>query len=108
MSTYRSVQMFVSEQSHPDLFAYLLTNAKLAKNLYNASLFRLRQVFTAQNKETLTENELEIQTEQLAVCKKHGLEPLTLLSYNRLELMMREFWNPDFLLVFRCNARNHV
>lgn len=41
-----TVPMVVSEKSFREVFSFAEDNSALAKNLYNAALFRIRQVFT--------------------------------------------------------------
>lgn len=47
--------MVVSEKSFREVFSFAEDNSALAKNLYNAALFRIRQVFTGWGKEKLTD-----------------------------------------------------
>ena len=93
---YKSVQMYITKQSNPVFFDYFYQNACLAKNLYNASLYRVRQTFTASKKTSLTTNEQEVANEQALVCKTLGCKPQTVLTYHRLEKMMRQTNNPDY------------
>ena len=57
---YHTLQIQV-KQSNP-LYAYLERTSHLANNLYNAGLFRCRQLITASKKEQkdLTENEKKV------------------------------------------------
>ena len=50
-----TVPMVVSEKSFWEVFSFAEDNSALAKNLYNAALFRIRQVFTGWGKEKLTD-----------------------------------------------------
>lgn len=50
-----TVPMVVSEKSFREVFSFAEDNSALAKNLYNAALFRIRQVFTGWGKEKLTD-----------------------------------------------------
>lgn len=50
-----TVSMVVSEKSFREVFSFAEDNSALAKNLYNAALFRIRQVFTGWGKEKLTD-----------------------------------------------------
>jgi putative transposase len=93
---YKSVQMYITKQSNPVFFDYFYQNACLAKNLYNASLFRVRQTFTASMKSSLTTNEQEIVDEQALVCSTLGCKSQTVLTYHRLEKMLRLTHNPDY------------
>ena len=70
---------------------------RLSKNLYNAALFRIRQVFTGWDKEERTENEeevfREVRTMQAAYPK---VKVRRVLSYRALDAVMRANRNPDF------------
>ena len=72
-------------------------SAPLAKLLYNAALFRVRQTFTGWDKEIRTENEKEV-FDELALLKKAypKLNVRRVISYNALEKLMRVTDNPDF------------
>ena len=86
----------VIDNRHP-LYSYLFDFCKLSKNLYNASLFRLRQNFTANNKEHLSDNEKEVLQEIYKVVDTYSYsKPKTLISYKFLDKQMRVTNNPDF------------
>ena len=53
-------QTIISRRKHPGIFDHLGKNAALANNLYNASLFRIRQVFTGWDKPARTANEQQV------------------------------------------------
>ena len=76
-----------------EMFSYFDTLAHKAKNLYNASLFRIRNAFTAHGKTNLTSNEKEVLNE-LALLK--GQKTYHVLGYMMLERVMRATKNPDF------------
>ena len=92
-----AIPMVISKESFEQIFTFAEDNSALAKNLYNASLFRIRQVFTGWNKtkrtdlEQLVFDELK-QTE--AVYK--SFKPRHVLSYAALDKIMRATGNPDF------------
>ena len=46
----RAIPMIVSEANFKDIYAFADQYSKLAKALYNAALFRIRQVFTGWDK----------------------------------------------------------
>ena len=52
---YRTDRIYVSAQH--EMFPYFDELAHKAKNLYNASLFRIRNTFTAHDKTNVTSNE---------------------------------------------------
>ena len=52
-----AIPMVISKESFEQIFTFAEDNSALAKNLYNAALFRIRQVFTGWNKTKRTELE---------------------------------------------------
>lgn len=79
-----------------ELYGYCSKMTSLSRSLYNASLFRVRNIFTGFDKESLSDLEKEVfsevlQTEQACNCKIRNI-----ISYNSLEKMMRITANPDF------------
>ena len=54
----------VDNTLYDEMFPYFDTLAHKAKNLYNASLFRIRNAFTAHDKTSLTSNEKEVLDEE--------------------------------------------
>ena len=60
---YRVVRTVLKQKKDPGLYEYLDHHMHLSNNLYNATLFRIRQNFTSRKKEHPTENELEVQRE---------------------------------------------
>ena len=50
----------LSKEKYPEIFGRMEKNLHLSKNLYNAALFRIRQVFTGWEKRVRTENEAEV------------------------------------------------
>ena len=87
----------LSKDKYPEVFEQMEQNLRLSKNLYNAALFRIRQVFTGWDKEERTENEEEAFRE---VCIMQAAYPKVkvrrVLSYRALEAVMRANGNPDF------------
>ena len=88
---YRVDRIYVNTQH--EMFPYFNTLAHKAKNLYNASLFRIRNAFTAHGKTNVTSNEKEV-LDELALLK--GQKDYCVLGYVVLERLMRVTQNPDF------------
>lgn len=88
---YRTDRIYVNTQH--EMFLYFDKLAHKAKNLYNASLFRIRNAFTAHGKTSLTSNEKEV-LDELALLK--GQEDYHVIGYIMLERLMRVTQNPDF------------
>ena len=88
---YRTDRIYVSTQH--EMFPYFDELAHKAKNLYNASLFRIRNTFTAHDKTNVTSNEKEV-LEELALLK--GQKTYRVLGYGVLQRLMRVTQNPDF------------
>lgn len=88
---YRTDRIYVNTQH--EMFPYFDELAHKAKNLYNASLFRIRNAFTAHGKTNLTSNEKEV-LDELALLK--GQKTYHVLEYIVLERLMRVTQNPDF------------
>lgn len=94
---YRIIRTRISKDRYPGLFAYIQGNALLARNLYNAALFRIRQNFSMKGKEKLTENEQQVLDEiRLVMDTCRAGKPGKFLSYSFLEKIMRTTENPDF------------
>ena len=88
---YRTDRIYVNTQH--EMFPYFDTLAHKAKSLYNASLFRIRNAFTAHGKTSLTSNEKEV-LDELALLK--GQKTYHVLGYGVLQRLMRVTQNPDF------------
>ena len=88
---YRTDRIYVNVQH--EMFPYFDKLAHKAKSLYNASLFRIRNAFTAHGKTSLTSNEKEV-LDELALFK--GQKTYRVLGYMLLERLMRVTQNPDF------------
>ena len=88
---YRTDRIYVSKQH--EMFSYFDGLAHKAKNLYNASLFRIRNAFTAHDKVNVTSNEKEV-LDELALLK--GQKTYRVLGYGILQRLMRVTQNPDF------------
>ena len=90
-------QTVVAKNRHPEIYNLLDQNAVLANNLYNAVLFRIRQVFTGWDKTARTANEAQVfceleQTE--AVYPK--LHIRRVLTWTVLDKVLRVTNNPDY------------
>ena len=94
---YLAERTILTEGIHKQVFAMADRNARLAKLLYNAALFRMRQAFTGWEKTARTENEKEVFRELDLLKKAYpGLGTGRVLSYRALEKLMRVTDNPDF------------
>ena len=54
---YLAERIVITKDVHRQFYELADCNARLAKQLYNAALFRLRQTFTGWEKDARTENE---------------------------------------------------
>ncbi|MBQ8053781.1 MAG: transposase, partial [Lachnospiraceae bacterium] len=87
----------VSRTKYPEICGQMEEWLRLSKNLYNAALFRIRQVFTGWNKEKRTDNEEEVfgEVRVMQAAYPH-IKVRRVLSYRALEAIMRANGNPDF------------
>ena len=78
-------------------YSYCDNLCRKAKLLYNAALFRVRNVFTGYEKEHRTENEIGV-FEEIAMLQKAypTIHVRKVISYYHLEKLMRVTDNPDF------------
>ena len=93
----KAVPMILSEDNFKQIFAFADRNSRLAKLLYNAALFRIRQVFTGWNKEERTDLEKSVFAE--IQCAKETYKDFTcrrVFSYKALDRTLRANKNPDF------------
>ncbi|MGI6055461.1 MAG: hypothetical protein ACOYBD_00555 [Bilifractor sp.] len=87
----------VNHDSFPQIYDFAEKNSALAKNLYNAALFRIRQVFCGWNRTSRTDNEKEVLEEIETVRQAYPkFNVRRVLSYTALEKIMRITCNPDF------------
>ena len=87
----------LSEAKYPGICGKLEQDLRLSKNLYNAALFRIRQVFTGWGKEERTENEKEVFEEVLIMQRAYpSVKVRRVLTYRALDAIMRANGNPDF------------
>ena len=83
---YTADTTVLSKDRYPGLFGHLEGSAELSKCLYNAALFRIRQVFTGWDKEDRSENEKAVFCE-IAVMKEvyPDIKAGRVLSYRALD-----------------------
>ena len=78
-------------------YRYCEERATLAWHLYNAALFRIRQIFTGWDKSVRSENEQEVFSEVAALETAYpNIHIRKVISYAHLEKLMRVTKNPDF------------
>ena len=94
---YLAERIVLTKGIHKEEYELADCAAPLAKLLYNAALFHVRQIFTGWDKEVRTENEKEV-FDKLALLKRAypELNVRRVISYNALEKLMRVTDNPDF------------
>lgn len=81
------------------IYSYCDDFCRKAKLLYNAALFRIRNIFTGYEKEHRTDNEEDIFCEVHALQDVHSqIHVRKVISYNHLEKLMRVTENPDFFI----------
>lgn len=92
---YTVVQRVIT--SNDWAYSYLDRFARKAKLLYNAALFRIRNIFTGYDKDHRTENETEVFAEvQLLQGSYPGKTVRKVITYYQLEKLLRVTGNPDF------------
>jgi putative transposase len=79
-----------------ELYDYCSTMTALSKNIYNAALFRVRNIFTGFNKDSLSDLEQEVFDEVRLTENTFNCQIRRVISYNSLEKLMRAINNPDF------------
>ena len=94
---YSVAQRVISKKD--SIYDYCDDLSRKSKLLYNASLFRIRNIFTGYEKEHRTDNEEDV------FCEVHVLQDVhpqihvrKVISYNHLEKLMRVTENPDFFI----------
>lgn len=95
---YQVTRTIISnDKQNAGLYQYSDSLARLAKNLKNAALFRIRQIYTGYNKDTRSPNEQEVFDEVALLEKKYSsIKVKRNISYKHLEKLMRVTNNPDF------------
>lgn len=92
---YRVTQRIIS--SDDPLYPYFDNLCRKSKLLYNAALFRVRNIFTGYDKEHRTENEVEVFQEVALLQRSYpNMHVRRVISYTHLEKMMRVTENADF------------
>lgn len=94
----KAVPMILSEDNFKQIFAFAEQYSKLAKALYNAALFRIRQVFTGWDKgDNRTPLEQSVFDEIECAKEAYGnFSCRRVLSYPSLDKILRANSNPDF------------
>ena len=93
--SYRVIQCQIAQDNL--IHDYCDSNAQKAKLLYNAALFRIRQIFTGWDKDSRTDNEKEVFAEvELLQQTYPSIKVKRVISYCHLEKLMRVTHNPDF------------
>ncbi len=95
---YRVWKFVTKQNRHPLLWEYFHSSCSLSKKLRNAALFRIRQRFTSQGKDKLTDNEQQVEDEiNIALAAYDKMErPGRVITWLGLERIMRANKNPDF------------
>ena len=92
---YRVTQRIIS--SDDLLYPYFDDLCRKSKLLYNAALFRVRNIFIGYDKEHRTENEVEVFQEVALLQRSYpNMHVRRVISYTHLEKMMRVTENQDF------------
>lgn len=92
---YRVTQRIIS--SDDLLYPYFDDLCRKSKLLYNAALFRVRNIFTGYDKEHRTENEVEVFQEVALLQRSYpNMHVRRVISYTHIEKMMRVTENADF------------
>ncbi len=94
----KAVPMIVSEENFKEIFAFADQYSQLTKALYNAALFRIRQVFTGWDK-GVNCTPLEQSVFDEIQCTKDTYSTFScrrVLSYPALDKILRANKNPDF------------
>lgn len=83
--------------SDDPLYQYFDDLCRRSKLLYNAALFRVRNIFTGYDKEHRTENEAGVFYEVALLQRSYpNMHVRRAISYTHLEKLMRVTENPDF------------
>ena len=92
---YSVAQRVISKKD--SIYDYCDDLSRKSKLLYNASLFRIRNIFTGYEKEHLTSNEAEVFGEVKLLHESYpGIHVQKVICYKHLEKLMRVTENPDF------------
>ena len=92
---YSVAQRVISKKD--SIYDYCDDLSRKSKLLYNASLFRIRNIFTGYEKEHLTSNEAKVFGEVKLLHESYpGIHIQKVICYKHLEKLMRVTENPDF------------
>ena len=92
---YSVAQRVISKKD--SIYDYCDDLSRKSKLLYNASLFRIRNIFTGYEKEHLTSNEAGVFEEVKLLHESYpGIHIQKVICYKHLEKLMRVTENPDF------------
>lgn len=92
---YSVAQRVISKKD--SIYDYCDDLSRKSKLLYNASLFRIRNIFTGYEKEHLTSNEAEVFGEVKLLHESYpDIHIQKVICYKHLEKLMRVTENPDF------------
>lgn len=106
---YKVSKTIISETKYGELHQYLEQCGRLANNLRNATIFRMRQHITANGKTVLSENEQQVQDEiNKTISERKTRKPGFLMTYNFMEKLMRVTENPDFFSELSRQTADHV
>ena len=82
--SYKVIQCQIAQDSL--IYDYCDSNAQKAKLLYNAALFRIRQIFTGWDKDSRTDNEKEVFAEVDLLQQTYpSVKVKKVISYGHLE-----------------------
>lgn len=106
---YQTVNILI-KPNQKALYQYFQTNCMLAKNIYNATLFRCRQILTADKKPIaeLTANELEILNEFQLMSVKENCQKLLIPSYQTFDKVYKMNCNPDYRNALSTHSTQYV
>ena len=94
---YGIVKICITENRYPALYEYCADMTSLYKNLKNASLFILRQWYTAYGRSDLQPNQIEVVNLVQDTCRFTGKKkPGRIISWPFIEKLMRLTENPDY------------
>lgn len=106
---YQTINVII-RPCNRELYGYFDSNCRLAKNIYNATLFRCRQILSADRKayDGLTDNELEVLREFDLLESKYSGNRLTVPSYYRIDRVYKLTCNPDYRNGLPIHGVQHV
>ena len=95
---YQTLNIII-KPTQKELIQYFHDNCCLAKNLYNTTLFRCRQILSANNKDisSLTSNEISVLDEFELMLNKSNSKKLFVPNYYKFDRVYRDTNNLDYL-----------